>query len=491
MGRVLTLLSLRLTAACVSSFTFQTTTGSSRTAIIASRRRTIAGRFNNINNNRNIHRFELPPNYKDTNICSTGGQNNNEEDHDGDGGAQDSASAIQETDSSFLSASSAREGEHDRQRRRLLQQMIVTATTTAGALASVPALALAATATTKVRAKGAAEYDLEYYMRDLFQGNQPQGNQPASPPPASYTRPPRILSGPLILPIPGTAGATPSQPLPLLDSDCLNCIIVDELVRVTRHLTPTNNNNEKIDAALISQLTQDYRSRALRNGYGAYKPYQTASMTDEYYLDVTAYALWKTASSDAILGTNYKARNVFMKNVGRRIYAVLKQEQPPQQQDENNANSKSKSPLTLTSTLPVIQRILQVFQDSNLIASYRLGPTENYNDPKNITPLFDKYDDQDFVVEGATLNALVSVFEPATLGAALQITGEGSRFAPDFVGFTLAAAFEDMLNTNNGNTGTRKVDVSLESYFVDSTYRPNPKDYFPDEQLLQFTISSR
>jgi hypothetical protein len=33
--------------------------------------------------------------------------------------------------------------------------------------------------------------------------------------------------------------------------------------------------------------------------------------------------------------------------------------------------------------------------------------------------------------------------------------------------------------------------VEYETYFVDEEYRPNPKDYFPTEQLLQFTIISK
>ena len=78
------------------------------------------------------------------------------------------------------------------------------------------------------------------------------------------------------------------------------------------------------------------------------------------------------------------------------------------------------------------------------------------------------------------MNALISLFEPATLGASLQITGEQSRFGPDIVGGLLAAVWQQ----GSGIQG-----ISWEVFFVDPEYRPNPKDYFPNEQLLQFTLS--
>lgn len=45
-------------------------------------------------------------------------------------------------------------------------------------------------------AKGAAEYDLEYYMRDLIGGNAKEGNIQASKAPP--VPPPRTLDGPLL-----------------------------------------------------------------------------------------------------------------------------------------------------------------------------------------------------------------------------------------------------------------------------------------------------
>ena len=63
---------------------------------------------------------------------------------------------------------------------------------------------------------------------------------------------------------------------------------------------------------------------------------------------------------------------------------------------------------------------------------------------------------------------------------ALQINGEQSRFGPDYVATTLAAVWEA--------AGIRS---SWETFFVDPEYRPNPKDYFPNEQLIQFTLTKQ
>jgi hypothetical protein len=64
---------------------------------------------------------------------------------------------------------------------------------------------------------------------------------------------------------------------------------------------------------------------------------------------------------------------------------------------------------------------------------------------------------------GGAVDCLVSIYEPSTLGASLQITGEQSRFGPDFVGTTLAALWEA--------TGVRS---SWETFFVDPKCCPNP-----------------
>ena len=90
--------------------------------------------------------------------------------------------------------------------------------------------------------------------------------------------------------------------------------------------------------------------------------------------------------------------------------------------------------------------------------------------------MFDGLDDDDIAL-GSSVDCLVSIYEPAILSGALQITGEGSRFSPDYVGQTLSAVW-----------GAAGILAKEETYFVDSMYRPNPKDFFPDERLVQFTL---
>lgn len=125
---------------------------------------------------------------------------------------------------------------------------------------------------------------------------------------------------------------------------------------------------------------------------------------------------------------------------------------------------------------------MKYFESFGFIDSYLLGErnkesikSKSKNSSSN--PIFDEFDDDDFS-SGLSINALLNVMRPATLGASLQITGEGSRFQPDFIGCTLAALWEEC--------GYK---VTYESYFVDNEYRPNPKDFFPDEQLYQFTLA--
>lgn len=307
-------------------------------------------------------------------------------------------------------------------RRRILEGAIVAAST--WNVASHDALA----------AKGAAEYDLEYYMRDLIGGNAKEGNVQASKAPPAP--PPRTLGGPLL-------------PL-LLNDDCSpSCI-------PTQALLQESNN---IDASLIMNKMNEYRDKAARS-FATRSPWKDAHVTDQYYFDVTSYALWRTAAD---LIPNYVQRDVFARNIGRGIY----------QQAVKSGLLKStvKKGSTLTETIPAMKEISSQFEASKYCKSIRLGE-------KDQSVIFDEYDNED-LASGATVNCLVSVLEPASLAASLQITGEQSRFTPEFVGVTLAAMWEA--------TGIK---VSYETYFVDNQYRPNPKDFFPDEQLLQFTLSS-
>ena len=280
--------------------------------------------------------------------------------------------------------------------------------------------------------QGAAEYDMEYYIRDLFQGNPKQGTRAASNIPQAPE--PRILTRPL-------------QPL-LLDDDLVSCIpykVLSDMV---------------VDGDKSSIIT---RVESLRTAAGrsfqSRAPWRDSKLSDQYYFDVSSYAFWKTASE---LLPDYKRRDVFARSIGRELYQspALFQKKP----------SKS-SAAPLTSTLESMKEILDCFTSSQYCTGYRMAGD------KDDSSIFDELDDDD-ISSGGSVNCLVSIFSPATLGASLQITGEQSRFIPDFVGTTLAAMWESV--------GIR---ASYETYFVDPEYRPNPKDYFPNEQLLQFTLT--
>ena len=333
------------------------------------------------------------------------------------------------------------------------------------------------------RVKGAAEYDLEYYMRDLVKGNTKEGNLPASAPPPAP--PSRTLQGSLL-------------PL-LLDNDFTEqCIPVKVLAQVSGK-----------SASNIAALAKDYRDKSSK-AFSAKAQWKVADISDQYFFDLTAYAWWRTAAE---LIPDYVKRDKFAKDVGRGIYSeaakagLLKKkalildssddESSDDSSDDDSSDDKKKKGKTknandksgristkkdssddaslcpLTGTIPAIIEILELYKSSGFISRYQLGGEDETRRGKNV---FDELDDDD-IASGSSVDCLVSIYEPAILSGALQITGEGSRFAPDFVGQTLSAAWE-----------AAGILAKEETYFVDSVYRPNPKDFFPDERLIQFTL---
>ena len=299
-------------------------------------------------------------------------------------------------------------------------------------------------AASAARVKGAAEYDLEYYIRDLVKGNTKEGNLPASSAPPSP--PPRKLS---------------SFMNTILNDQCTQSntctsIAINELAKLLPSSSPVD-----ITMAMI-----DFRSKVMKSFYSQ-SPWLEEAILDQYYFDVTSYALYRIAADK--IPTDYALRNQWIRNVGRAIYDELIQ--------KNHVTAPLESQKTLSKSIPTLLQILDFFNDGNFVKGYRLGEKNDVRTGENV---FDSYDDDD-IQSGISVNCLVSLFRPATLGASLQITGEGSRFSPDFLGCTLAAFWEKELS----------LVVEYETYFVDEEYRPNPKDYFPNEQLLQFTIRSK
>lgn len=327
--------------------------------------------------------------------------------------------------------------------------------------------------------KGAAEYDLEYYLRDIFLGNKPEGNVPASSTTSIPPRLPRTLRGAFIA--------------NLIDDELSSCIPLQELSKLTRIPIPS-----------LSHDVQTLRDK-VQSAFRVSHPWNEELVRDEYFFDLTCYAVWKIAA--AVIPNDYAKRDLFARNVGRSVVdAIISQSGGRRSSgigDGNNVLSDksvealrsssssgrattSASSCSLTHTVPIILEILNLFQSSGYCSGYRIGDDDkssiNYYDSRRSTGssssttkvvIFDNLDDEEISTQGGSVNCLVSIYDPATLGSALQITGEGSRFVPDFVGTTLAALWERMLNGDSEGGGG--VVINFESYFVDPIYRPNPK----------------
>ncbi|KAG7345880.1 hypothetical protein IV203_004947 [Nitzschia inconspicua] len=309
-------------------------------------------------------------------------------------------------------------------------------------------------------ARGAAELDFEYYMRDLMGGNKREGTVQASKPPP--VPPPRTLQGPLL-------------PL-LLDKECSqSCIPVKALIQQLQTTTKSSMSTSTIIQDIQSSVAS-IKERTYKSFY-AKAPWQKEDVSDQYYFDFTSYALWKTA---AVMLPDNTDRDKFARSVGKLLLEHLESGstnpllRPP---------STSNGELTLVGSTAAIQQALQLFQSSGYCKEFRIRTTDDEigdrNNKSNL-PVFDELDDESIAI-GSNVDCLVSVIEPASLGASLQINGEQSRFGPDFVGTTLAAIWDKYAGISS----------SWETFFVDAVYRPNPKDYFPNEQLFQFTLTKK
>ena len=277
---------------------------------------------------------------------------------------------------------------NNNRRRIFLSSMLTTSTILVG---SSPAFA----------AKGAAEYDLEYYMRDLFMGNNKEGNLPVSigPPP----HPPRTIKEPLLS--------------LLLDDELQSCIAIQELAKIS-----------KIPIDTIAEQTKAVRSK-VQSAFKVSHPFVTNKVSDEYYFDLTCYSLWQVASG-AI--QDFTKRDVFIRNIGMRLLdEIISKESISKQSIELLQNKKE---LTLTDTVPVQIEILNLFQSTNFCTKFCLG--DEKDEVRTGLNVFDSLDD-DEIKSGGSVDCLVSIFDPSTLGGALQITGEGSRFAPGKSEFVL------------------------------------------------------
>ncbi|KAL3921118.1 MAG: hypothetical protein SGARI_006765, partial [Bacillariaceae sp.] len=219
-------------------------------------------------------------------------------------------------------------------------------------------------------ARGAAELDFEYYMRDLVGGNKKEGNVESSKAPPMA--PPRTLKGPLL-------------PL-LLNKECSpSCIPVQALMDTI----PQSSKNIAQDIQLSVASTKDKTAKSFR----AKAPWQTEEICDQYYLDFTCYALWKTA---AALLPNALDRDAFVRLVGRRLVAQLQ---------EDGLLSKPKSGNAIVDSIPAVNQLLQLFQSSGYCKSFRIRTSDDVKDDNNSIPLFDELDDESLQI-GGTVDCL-------------------------------------------------------------------------------------
>lgn len=350
-------------------------------------------------------------------------------------------------------------------RRQLILAGIATTSATVTSTVIFPSKPANA-ATSTVRAKGAAELDLEYYIRDLVKGNKKEGSVLPSTdgPPVP---PPRKLKGSL-LPI-------------LLNKECTpDCIPVQALIQQVQQQQQqsTGGDGSVKKKSTADDIAKDIQSRVneirekTKRSFFSKAPWEEEDISDQYYFDFTAYALWKTAAE---LIENNQNRDRFVRNIGQMIVNKLETDGTIQGGQQQMSSNKDKNDGALVSTIPAIVEVLELFKRSGYCKNFRIRSSDDNNDSG---PIFDELDDESLTIYG-TANCLVSIYEPATLGASLQINGENSRFAPDFVGTSLAAIWEK----HGGIRSTWDV------FFVDPEYRPNPKDYFPNEQLLQITLN--
>jgi len=252
----------------------------------------------------------------------------------------------------------------------------------------------------------------------------------------------------------------------------------------------------------ISKRVGDRRDRVSKSFYTQH-PWGRESVLDEYYFDLTSYALFRVAAD--LIPSDYGLRDRWVRNVGRCMYGESIRlgliRRPVAVASVASGGVIPNPVVSLTDTIPTMLQILDLFNSTNYLSSYRIVGDEAAATAKtkktattttttqSNTNAFDSYDNED-LTSGQDVNFLLSLNRPTTLGASLQITGESSRFTPEWVGPMLMAMWEEELSVGSSGSSS-SVRAQVEGYFVDETYRENPKDFFPEELLLQFTLKQK
>ena len=81
------------------------------------------------------------------------------------------------------------------------------------------------------------------------------------------------------------------------------------------------------------------------------------------------------------------------------------------------------------------------------------------------------------LADGYPVELKISISGSTTIGASLQLAGEGASFRPDFSTLVVAS-----LLTKAGLKAT------FDEYFLDETYRTDPNDFRPEILLQQWSL---
>ena len=230
--------------------------------------------------------------------------------------------------------------------------------------------------------QGAAEYDMEYYLRDLFNGNKGKETK-------------GVLAGPP--PLPARQMTIPAY---LLDKECSpSCVIGEELAKSSGE-TSTK----------ISALVAEYRDKSRRAFQSRY-PSKEDSISDQYFFDLTSYAVWRTAS---VLIPNFVDRDKFVRNVGRKLVSEMRNDGLLHAKLE-----KVDGKMRPTDSMLAVDELLDAFKKFGIVSTYYMGERDkeairakSKDNSNAIKPLFDEFDNDDYQ-SGLSINALVSVIQPA------------------------------------------------------------------------------
>ena len=288
------------------------------------------------------------------------------------------------------------------------------------------------------RAKGAAELDFEFYMRGVL-------GQPPPPPSApAPTKEPRRL-------------------------DARFATRALEAVEASMSTALSTSPEALRDAAIIKQkpLSLEY-DRVLSSGAfgsGGYdgvvaRSLSAPSFATQYDFDLTLLTLFSLLA-DARLGRAEAAE--FTRQLGHRLLALV-----PAPSSAVDRSTPSAAPPRIGELVGGMRACLDTMQSAGYMASYAIDDSDA---------------DEALWAQRSALSATrlsVTLDDSASLRASLLLNGR-SGASPDLARPLLMAYL-----TAAG------ADVSEASeYFLDGTYRPNPQDYRPEQQVIQMTIAPR